>query len=71
VQERAQETPVRPRDGHLFVADARSQYVLLPLTLNAPALSMTAQETVLPLLEQAGDAARKAVTAGGSDYRPA
>ncbi|GJI89877.1 MMPL family transporter [Duganella hordei] len=61
VQERAQETPVRPRDGHLFVADAQLQYVLLPLTLKVPALSMTAQESVLPLLKQAGDAARKAV----------
>jgi predicted exporter len=60
VQERAQETPVRPRDGHLFVADAQRQYVLLPLTLKVPALSMTAQETVLPLLKQAGDAARQA-----------
>lgn len=60
VQERAQETPVRPRDGHLFVADAQRSYVLLPLTLKVPALSMTAQETVLPLLKQAGDAARKA-----------
>ncbi|MTV37929.1 MMPL family transporter [Duganella radicis] len=60
VQERARETPVRPRDGHLFVADARRQYVLLPLTLKVPALSMTAQETVLPLLKQAADAARKA-----------
>jgi predicted exporter len=59
VQERAQETPVRPRDGHLFVADAQRQYVLLPLTLKVPALSMTAQETVLPLLKQAGEAARK------------
>ncbi|MRW89274.1 MMPL family transporter [Duganella sp. FT80W] len=60
VQERAQETPVRPRDGHLFVADAQRQYVLLPMTLKMPALSMTAQETVLPLLQQAVDAARKA-----------
>ncbi|OEZ63220.1 MMPL family transporter [Duganella sp. HH105] len=60
VQERAQETPVRPRDGHLFVADAQRQYVLLPLTLKVPALSMTAQDTVLPLLKQAGEAARKA-----------
>jgi predicted exporter len=60
VQERAQETPVRPRDGYLFVADTQRQYVLLPLTLRVPALSMTAQETVLPLLQQAGDAARKA-----------
>jgi predicted exporter len=61
VQERAQETPVRPRDGHLFVADGQRQYVLLPLTLKVPALSMTAQESVLPLLKQAGDAARKTV----------
>jgi predicted exporter len=60
VQERAQETPVRPRDGHLFVADAGKQYVLLPLTLKVPALSMTAQETVLPLLQQASAAARTA-----------
>jgi predicted exporter len=60
VQERAQETPVRPRDGHLFVADGQRQYVLLPMTLKVPALSMTAQETVLPLLLQASDAARKA-----------
>jgi predicted exporter len=60
VQERAQETPVRPRDGHLFVADASKQYVLLPLTLKVPALSMTAQETVLPLLQQAAAAARQA-----------
>jgi predicted exporter len=60
VQERAQETPVRPRDGHLFVASGQRQYVLLPMTLKVPALSMTAQETVLPLLKQAGDAARKA-----------
>lgn len=58
VQERAQETPVRPRDGHLAVADAKRQYVLLPLTLKVPALSMTAQRTVLPVLKQAGDAAR-------------
>ena len=60
MQERALETPVRPRDGHLFVADDKRQYVLLPMTLKVPALSMTAQDTVLPLLQQAGDAARKA-----------
>jgi predicted exporter len=60
VQERAQETPVRPRDGHLFVADGQRQYVLLPLTLKVPALSMTAQETVLPVLKQAAEAAHQA-----------
>lgn len=60
VQERALETPVRPRDGHLFVTDGQRQYVLLSFVLKVPALSMTAQETVLPLLAQAGAAARKA-----------
>ncbi|NHZ42856.1 MMPL family transporter [Massilia aquatica] len=60
VQERAQETPVRPRDDKLFVADAERQYVLMPLTMRAPAFSMTAQQTVVPLLEQARQAALKA-----------
>jgi predicted exporter len=63
VQQRAQETPVRPRDGRLFVADAERQFVLMPLTLKAPAFSMTAQETVLPLLETAAAAARRAAPA--------
>lgn len=68
VQERAQETPVRPRDGYLFVGEAAGkdgkkprQYVLLPMTLTVPAFSITAQDTVLPLLERAAAAARKAV----------
>ena len=61
VQERAQETPVRPRDGHLFVANSERQYALLPMTLKAPAFSLGAQETVLPLLAQAEAAARLAV----------
>jgi predicted exporter len=61
MQERAQETPVRPRDGYLFVADAQRQYVLLPLKLKVPAFSITAQDTVLPLLDQAAAAARGAV----------
>ena len=61
VQQRAGETPVRPRDGSLFVADATHQYVLLPMTLKVPAFSLAAQERVLPLLEQASAAARAAV----------
>lgn len=61
VQERAQETPVRPRDGRLFVADKDKQYVLLPLTLAVPAFSMDAQRVVVPLLEQAKAAAHAAV----------
>ena len=61
VQERAQETPVRPRDGRLFVANKDKQYVLLPLTLAVPAFSMDAQRVVVPLLEQAKAAAHAAV----------
>jgi predicted exporter len=61
VRERSQETPVRPRDGHLFVADAEKQYVLLPLTLRLPAFSISAQQAVLPLLAQADAAARQQV----------
>lgn len=61
VQERARETPVRPRDGSLFIADAGHQYVLLPLTLKVPAFSLPAQRKVIPVLEEASAAARKAV----------
>jgi predicted exporter len=64
--ERAQETPVRPRDGRLFVAAPGKngrQYVLLPLTLLRPALSMTAQDALLPLLARADAAARAATPA--------
>jgi predicted exporter len=57
VQERAQETPVRPRDGRLFVANAEKQYVLMPLNLLVPAFSISAQQSVLPLLAQARAAA--------------
>ncbi|MFL6656464.1 MAG: MMPL family transporter [Massilia sp.] len=63
VQERAGETPVRPRDGSLFVADTVTdvQYVLMPLTLKVPAFSLAAQEKVIPLLAQASAAARASV----------
>jgi predicted exporter len=61
LQQRAQETPVRPRDGKLFVADSDKQYVLIPITLKLPAFSITAQRAVVPLLAQAAAAARKAV----------
>ncbi len=58
VRERAQETPVRPREGYLYVASADKQYVLLPLTLQLPAFSISAQQSVLPLLEKAEADAR-------------
>jgi predicted exporter len=57
VQQRAQETPVRPRDGYLFVADGDRPYVVMPFTLRVPAFSMNAQNTVTPLLDQARQAA--------------
>ena len=61
VQDRAQETPVRPRDGKLFVeADGRS-YVVLLMTLRQPAFSMSAQEAVMPLLTEAKTAASQSV----------
>jgi predicted exporter len=61
MQERAQETPVRPRDGQLFVGNGERQYVVMPITLRVPAFSMAAQQAVLPLLAQARQAARVAV----------
>jgi predicted exporter len=61
IQARAQETPVRPRDGQLFVSDGQRHYAVIPFTLRVPAFSMEAQQAVMPLLEQARQAARKAV----------
>jgi predicted exporter len=61
LQARAQETPVRPRDGRLFVSDGQRQYVVLPMTLQSSAVSIANQRAVVPLLEQARRAARKSV----------
>jgi predicted exporter len=58
IQARARETPVRPRDGRLFVGDGQRNYVVMPFTLRAPAFSMAVQETIAPLLERARQAAR-------------
>lgn len=60
-QARSLETPVRPRDGRLFVSDAGREYVVLPVTLRGPAFSMAAQQAIAPLLQQARQAAEKAV----------
>ena len=57
---RAGETPVRPRDGRLFVAGEGREYVLLTYTLQQSAFSLGAQNAVVPLLEQAKAAARSA-----------
>lgn len=63
LQTRAQETPVRPREGRLHVADGERQYVLLPMTLRTPAFAIDTQEKVLPLLAQAHAAAIQAAPA--------
>ena len=61
LQERAGETPVRPRDGRLFVAGEGREYVLLTYTLKQSAFSLGTQNAVLPMLEAASSAAREAV----------
>jgi predicted exporter len=55
---RAQETPVRPRDGELSVSVDQRFYVVLPLTLRLPAFALAGQQAVMPVLAQA----RQAVT---------
>jgi predicted exporter len=63
IEERARETPVRPRDGRLYVAGGGRQYVLLPLRLKAPAFALSTQEAVVPVLRRAADVAHGAVPA--------
>jgi predicted exporter len=59
LQARARETPVRPRDGRLFVADRVRVYVVLPFMMRVPAFSIAAQVALAPLLEDARQAARR------------
>ncbi|MDY7578926.1 MMPL family transporter [Herbaspirillum sp. RTI4] len=59
VQERAQETPVRPRDGKLFVESKGRSYAVVLMTVQQAAFSMAAQDTVLPVLADAAKAARQ------------
>ena len=77
VQARAQETPVSPRDGQLFVGDGHREYVVLPITLRVPAFSSATQQATMALLEQARRAAQKiepesrsAGCRGGGPCRP-
>ena len=58
VQERAQETPVRPRDGYLFVERDNRQYVLLSLTVHDSVFALHTQQVVTRLLDQAASAAK-------------
>ncbi|MBY0572940.1 MAG: MMPL family transporter [Undibacterium sp.] len=69
VQERAQETPVRPRDGYLFVADEQQQYVLLAINIVPPAFSLSVQEAILPLLDEAAMQAAQAVESKHSELK--
>lgn len=64
LQQRALDTPVRPRDGLLFVEGGGRSYVVLLMTLRPSAFSMTAQSVVVPLLEQAKAAAANVYEAG-------
>jgi predicted exporter len=61
VQARAQETPVRPREGRLFVADGQRQYVVIPINVRVPAFSMDAQQSIVPVLDRARLAASTVV----------
>jgi len=60
LQARVQETPVRPRAGQLSVSDGTRDYVVLPLTLSVPAFALAGQEAIMPVLEQARQAALRA-----------
>jgi predicted exporter len=60
LQARVRETPVRPRDGRLFVSDGARVYVVLPFLVRVPAFSIAAQAVLTPLLEEARQAARRA-----------
>jgi hypothetical protein len=63
-QARAQETPVRPRDGRLFVSEARRDYVVTPINLRAPAFSIGAQQLALPILERSSASRSECCAAG-------
>jgi len=57
MQERAQETPIRTRDGKLFVRNGQLHYVVLPLTLQISAFSIEEQKDVVSILSEAKSAA--------------
>lgn len=61
VQLRARETSVRPSDGRLRIDSGTKSYVVMPIQLRGQAFSLTAQQAVIPVLKQAGQAAHGAV----------
>jgi len=60
LQARAAETPARPVDGVLQVADGGELYVVLPITLSAQSFSARTQRAVVPILDDARRAAMRA-----------
>lgn len=61
VEERAQETPLRPFEEYLRVDSGAMTYVVLPFVLQGRAFALAAQEEIMPLLQQAETAAHSAV----------
>lgn len=59
-QARAQQTSVRPSDGWLRVDAEDMSYAVIPVELRGPAFSLSTQQAVMPVLQQASDAARRA-----------
>ena len=61
VEERAQETPVRPHDGYLYVDRDERHYILLSMTIHDSVFAMSTQQAVVSLLDKARS---KAIAAG-------
>lgn len=59
-QDRARQTSVRPSDGRLRVDAGDKSYVVMPVELRGQAFSLATQEAVMPVLQQAREAAQRA-----------
>lgn len=59
-QARAQQTSVRPSDGRLRVDAGKISYVVMPVELRGQAFSLATQQAVMPVLQQAREAADRA-----------
>ncbi|OGB23254.1 MAG: transporter [Burkholderiales bacterium RIFCSPLOWO2_02_FULL_57_36] len=59
-QTRAQQTSVRPSDGRLRVDAGNKAYVVMPIELRGQAFSLATQQAVMPVLQQAREAALRA-----------
>jgi predicted exporter len=61
-QGRARQTSVRPTDGRLRVNAGNKSYVVMPIELHGQAFSLATQEAVMPVLQQAREAAQRAAS---------